>query len=121
MWHEILAEYAMSESLIPLPSLQAALIWCLAVQECAIYAEWPHSAIKFWPTERDGRDRVLFRGPRLKMGVCEGSPASIMPDHLGRADYHGASINQAARIMDAGQLGCTCSHGLHWLIVSSSP
>ena len=39
---------------------------------------------------------------RLKMGVSEGVPASIMPDHMGRADYHGASINQAARIMDAG-------------------
>ena len=39
---------------------------------------------------------------RLKMGICEGSPASIMPDHMGRADYHGTSINQAARIMDAG-------------------
>ena len=36
------------------------------------------------------------------MGICEGSPASIMPDHMGRADYHGTSINQAARIMDAG-------------------
>ena len=41
---------------------------------------------------------------RLKMGVCEGSPRSIFPDHNGRADYHGASINQAARFMDAGEL-----------------
>ena len=37
------------------------------------------------------------------MGVCEGHPSSIMPDHLGRADYHGTSINQAARFMDAGE------------------
>jgi hypothetical protein len=37
------------------------------------------------------------------MGVCEGSPRSIFPDHMGRADYHGASINQAARFMDAGK------------------
>ena len=36
------------------------------------------------------------------MGVCEGVPNSILPDHLGRADYHGASVNQAARFMDAG-------------------
>ena len=39
------------------------------------------------------------------MGVCEGHPSSIMPDHLGRADYHGTSINQAARFMDAGEWG----------------
>lgn len=36
------------------------------------------------------------------MGVCEGPPKSILPDHLGHADYHGASINQSARFMDAG-------------------
>ena len=44
------------------------------------------------------------------MGVCEGIPSSIMPDHSGRADYHGTSINQAARFMDAaahgGQVAC---------------
>ena len=71
-----------------------------------MYSEWPATALRYWGIERDSIDYVLFRGPRLKMGVCEGSPASIMPDHLGRADYHGASVNQAARIMDAGQLSC---------------
>ena len=39
---------------------------------------------------------------RIKMGVCEGHPRSILPDHMGRADYLGACINQAARYMDAG-------------------
>ena len=37
------------------------------------------------------------------MGVSEGSPRSIHPDHMGRANYFGASINQAARFMDAGE------------------
>lgn len=46
------------------------------------------------------------------MGVCEGSPRSILPDHMGRADYHGASINQAARFMDAGEGG---GGSLGWL------
>ena len=36
------------------------------------------------------------------MGVCEGFPNSIMPDENGRADYHGASVNLAARFMSAG-------------------
>ena len=44
------------------------------------------------------------------MGLCEGCPKSILPDHMGRADYHGASVNQAARYMDAaahgGQIAC---------------
>ena len=39
---------------------------------------------------------------RLKMGVREGYPGCIQPDHLGRADYNGACVNEAARFMDAG-------------------
>jgi len=44
--------------------------------------------------EKTSSGRVLFRGPRLKIGVTEGIPKSILPDHLGRADYFGNSINQ---------------------------
>ena len=40
---------------------------------------------------------------RLKMGISEGSPRAILPDKLGRADYHGASMKQAERLMDAGE------------------
>ena len=36
------------------------------------------------------------------MGVREGYPGCIQPDHLGRADYNGACVNEAARFMDAG-------------------
>ena len=53
---------------------------------------------------------------RLRMGVCEGVPRAIVPDHLGRADYHGASINSAARYMDAaahgGQIVCDAAMAL---------
>ena len=44
-----------------------------------------------------------FSPPRLKMGLCEGVPGSIMPNHAGRADYNGACVNQAARFMDEGR------------------
>ncbi|GAX81930.1 hypothetical protein CEUSTIGMA_g9358.t1, partial [Chlamydomonas eustigma] len=92
-------------------SPEAALVWCMAVQECAMYIRWPASILSFWGEEEYGADgRLLFRGPRLKMGVCEGVPGSIVPDYLGRADYHGTSVNQAARFMDAaahgGQIAC---------------
>ena len=36
------------------------------------------------------------------MGLAEGSPGSIRPDHMGRADFFGEVVNEAARIMDAG-------------------
>ncbi len=41
----------------------------------------------------------------MKIGVCEGSPRNIQPDHLGHADYLGVSINQSARYMDASAHG----------------
>ncbi|GAX72947.1 hypothetical protein CEUSTIGMA_g402.t1 [Chlamydomonas eustigma] len=88
-----------------------ALCWCLAVQECSMYLEWSVPVLRAWPSEeKTGGKGLLFRGPRLKMGVCEGVPSSISPDYVGRADYIGASVNQAARYMDAaahgGQVAC---------------
>lgn len=48
--------------------------------------------------EQDSRTgRVLFRGPRLKMGVAEGPPRAILPDHLGLADYFGNHVNNVSR------------------------
>jgi class 3 adenylate cyclase len=41
--------------------------------------------------------QLLLSGPRLKMGVAAGTPQSVAPDHLGRADYHGHAVNMAAR------------------------
>ncbi|GAX78739.1 hypothetical protein CEUSTIGMA_g6176.t1 [Chlamydomonas eustigma] len=82
-----------------------ALYWCLAVQESIMYMDWMTSVLKHWPSEFGDRGETLFRGPRLKMGMCEGIPNSILPDHMGRADYHGACINEAARFMDAGAHG----------------
>ncbi|GLI65643.1 hypothetical protein VaNZ11_009242 [Volvox africanus] len=84
---------------------QAALEWALLLQEVLMYANWPESALKHWRDEYDDRGRLVFRGPRMKIGLCEGCPRSIIPDHIGRADYHGASINQAARYMDAAAHG----------------
>lgn len=41
--------------------------------------------------------QLLLSGPRLKMGVAAGTPQSVTPDHLGRADYHGCAVNMASR------------------------
>ncbi|KAG1652770.1 hypothetical protein FOA52_009371, partial [Chlamydomonas sp. UWO 241] len=87
-------------------SPELAVLWCVAVQECVMYAEWSDAVLRHWPEVRDvDDDALLFRGPRLKMGLCEGIPGSVMPDFSGRADYAGTSINQAARYMDAAAHG----------------
>uniref|UniRef100_A0A383VRV6 Guanylate cyclase domain-containing protein n=1 Tax=Tetradesmus obliquus TaxID=3088 RepID=A0A383VRV6_TETOB len=94
--------------MVAFSSARSALEWCLLVQEAALYLHWPDKSFARIPqlrSEYDAEGQLVFRGPRLKMGVCEGVPRTIIPDHLGRADYHGSSINQAARYMDAGAHG----------------
>jgi hypothetical protein len=34
--------------------------------------------------EYDSKGLLVFRGPRLRMGLCEGVPRTVMPDHVGR-------------------------------------
>jgi class 3 adenylate cyclase len=92
---------------------EGALQWCLLVQEALMYAPWPAALLALLEFgEQHTRDggTLLFRGPRVKMGVCEGRPRSLVANEEGRADYFGASVNQAARYMDAaargGQVAC---------------
>jgi len=80
----------------------AALMWGACVQECCMYEAWPASALERWPEEHDPHTgQLLFRGPRLKMGIAKGPPRMIVPAHTGRADYLGPCVNLAARIMGA--------------------
>ena len=44
--------------------VQAALCWCMAMQECAMCLSWPDSALRHWATERGEAGQLLFRGPR---------------------------------------------------------
>lgn len=78
---------------------QVALEWCLLLQVSLLQVPWPTDLLGLPPflPELDIQGRLLFKGPRIKMGICSGKPKTIIPDHLGRADYHGATINQAAR------------------------
>ena len=36
------------------------------------------------------------------MGVCEGVPRAVLPDHMGKADYLGVCVNTAARCAGKG-------------------
>jgi hypothetical protein len=93
--------------MVAFASPSAALEWALLLQQALLALPWPADVLALAPfaTEEDpATGRVLFRGPRLKVGVCSGAPKSILPDHLGRADYHGATVNQAARWVAGGCL-----------------
>lgn len=80
---------------------EAAIYWCSQLQLASIYAAWPASAILHWPQESAGgvdedRKILLFRGPRIKMGLSEGHLNRIAADWTGRADVHGGSVNQVS-------------------------
>lgn len=54
---------------------------------------------------------ILIGWPRLKMGVAAGTPQSVCPDYMGRADYHGHAVNMAARWVGwVGLLNCFHDH-----------
>ena len=107
--------------MIVFSSPRSAMEWCLVVQQALLHAPWPEELLEQPGFETMYSDvvaapsvrQLLFRGPRLKMGVCEGCPRTISPDHLGRADFQGASVNQAARYMAAaahgGMIACELS------------
>lgn len=49
---------------------------------------------------------VVFRGPRVKMGIYEGVPTRALPHSTtGRADYFGQLVNRAARFCHAAAKG----------------
>ncbi|WIA32818.1 hypothetical protein OEZ86_006000 [Tetradesmus obliquus] len=86
-----------------------AVEWCLLVQELLSAVPWPNDVLEdYAPVAAEAlgsSSSSSSRGPVLRMGLAEGTPHSILPDHLGRADYHGPSVNLAARIMDAAAHG----------------
>lgn len=73
-----------------------------------MYFSWPDSILAH-PGFEEVLDPIsglpLFRGPRLRMGFAVGQPNSVLPDHTGRANYYGHSVNRAARFMEAAAHG----------------
>lgn len=71
----------------------------LQVQDAMMANSWDSNILQL-PTcqlESDG-DVILWNGPRVRMGICEGQPASVSPHTTsGRADYFGPLVNRAAR------------------------
>lgn len=56
--------------------------------------------------EKDLSGNIVFRGPRVKMGVYCGVPTRVVPHTTtGRADYFGQVVNRAARYCHAAARG----------------
>lgn len=71
--------------------------WSLLVQEALTYVDYPDWVLNhpgFGEVVHPATGRLLFRGPRLRIGFAEGQPQCVLPDHQGRANYYGTSINR---------------------------
>jgi hypothetical protein len=77
-------------------TLHMVMWWCL--QEALLYEPWEAAVLRhpgFEPVTCPDSGRLLFAGPRLRMGLAEGAPHSVAPDHSGRANY---SVSSALRL-----------------------
>ncbi|GFR45632.1 hypothetical protein Agub_g7040, partial [Astrephomene gubernaculifera] len=83
----------------------------LALHEWLLQADWPTDLLEEHPEGRvqlseDGRP--LLRGFRAKVGIFTGVPLTVVPHATtGRADYFGALVNRAARLMAGAKAGQT--------------
>jgi hypothetical protein len=75
------AQEAEGKFLVTFSSCCTALEWCVIVQDAAMRLPYPPALLNRSALRpvRDAKGRLVFRGPRLKMGVQEGVPTCIMP------------------------------------------
>lgn len=63
--------------------------------------------------------KLVMRGPRMKIGMYEGTPSSCTPHpHTGRAAYTGQLMNRAARIASKAPSGHTLTALSTWMSAS---
>lgn len=64
----------------------AAVEWCMLVQSAALHLPYPADVLQQqrFRSVCDAAGNLVFRGPRMKMGVAEGSPTCIIPGGTGR-------------------------------------
>uniref|UniRef100_A0A383VEC8 Apple domain-containing protein n=1 Tax=Tetradesmus obliquus TaxID=3088 RepID=A0A383VEC8_TETOB len=84
-------------------SAAAAAAWGMTLQEASLYLPYPPALLSLpgCGVQLDGGGRLVLRGPRLRLGLCEGRPSSISITSMGRAEYAGQVVHHAHRLADA--------------------
>ncbi|KAK9818038.1 hypothetical protein WJX72_006076 [[Myrmecia] bisecta] len=85
-----------------------AVQFCLLVQEALCEVHWGDDVLSLPPCKTivGEQNQLLFRGPKAKMGVYEGTPTRVVPHTTtGRADYFGPLVNRAARFCNGAAHG----------------
>ena len=73
-----------------------ALQFCIQLQDALMHCSWGTDILQLPKCQVEVKNHVmLWNGPRVAMGVCEGQPASVSPHTTsGRADYFGPVVNR---------------------------
>ena len=82
-------------------SPEAAVNFAVATQRAVAAADWDPSLTSKSRFEQvcNTEGTVVLKGPRLKIGVCTGTPARVQVcPRTGRLEYMGKIMNRAARI-----------------------
>lgn len=67
-------------------------------------------------SEYNSRGQLVFRGPRLRIGLCEGVPRTVMPDHLGRCVKVGGVKGKDRGVWWCSNSVCLGRHTLYHLV-----
>jgi len=96
-----------------------AVRWCLEAQEALLRAPWPEEILaQPEAAEEWGPLGLMYRGPRVCMGVHVGEPECRTDERTGRADYFGRMVNTTARVVAAAHGGQVLVSGTAWAQVA---
>lgn len=81
-------------------SLQGALNWCIEIQLSLLNLNWPQELLEVpAASEVKTESGPLYRGPRVRMSIHVGSPASHMNRESGRMSLEGPMMEKAAQLL----------------------
>jgi len=96
--------------------------FAIAVQNMLVHMPWSLDVLgQPWASEqRTATNEVIFRGPRLAIGMCTGNAMRVQPCiRTGKMEYYGPIMNHAARVAVAAHGGQVLLHESTWMELRS--
>ena len=95
--------------MVSFPTVPSALLWCLTIQLELLQQDWPQEILDSEEGKEivDSRNKVIYRGLSVRMGIHWGAPVCEADPITRRMDYFGPMVNRSSRISavaDGGQI-----------------
>ena len=87
-----------------------AVMWCIDAQKALLEVEWPPEILGMSDARREALPdgRVMWNGPRVRMGMHTGMCELEVDPTTKRKDYYGPMVNLAARVSGLAVGGQVC-------------